>query len=161
MIERPSPPGAGAREEPPRHLFVYGTLLSTLKGSGVPSLRGWTTLVGPGRVRGRLYDTGEYPAAVLFEEGTIHGELHAIRRGRTELLLDLLDAYEQYFPDQPKVSLFVRRATRVEWNDGETMPAWIYTFNREVNGLRLIESGDYAGYHGSRGTPGSDPLLSR
>jgi gamma-glutamylcyclotransferase (GGCT)/AIG2-like uncharacterized protein YtfP len=149
MTERPGMPQAESEQlsgQPPRHLFVYGTLLSSLDGTGVPSLQGWTTLIGRGRVVGCLYDTGEFPAAVLSGEGTIRGELHAIHRDRTESLLDLLDAYEQYFPGRPHASLFVRLVTEVKGEDGETRPAWIYCFNREVTGLTWIESGDYEGY---------------
>jgi gamma-glutamylcyclotransferase (GGCT)/AIG2-like uncharacterized protein YtfP len=158
MIERPEMPQAEdgkLGEQPTPHLFVYGTLLSSLEGTGVPSLQGWTTLVGPGRVIGCLYDTGEFPAAVLSGDGTIQGELHAIRRDREESLLDLLDAYEQYFPERLHASLFIRMVTSVARDEGEAIQAWIYSFNRDVKGLTRIESGDYAGYRIVDQPPGS------
>jgi gamma-glutamylcyclotransferase (GGCT)/AIG2-like uncharacterized protein YtfP len=156
-MERAEAPKEAAdphRERSPRHLFVYGTLLSSLAGPGNPSLRGWTTLVGPGRITGRLFDAGAYPAAVLSEEGTIRGELHEIRGDRVDSLLDLLDAYEQYFPERPHASLFVRRLTEVERPAGDPVPAWIYGYNQEVEGLTRIDSGDYALYRAARGSGG-------
>ncbi len=158
VTERSQPPIAETglpSEHSPRHLFVYGTLLSSLEGIGIPTLRGLTTLVGPGLVSGFLYDAGEYPVAVLSGKGTICGELHSIRGDRIESLLDLLDAYEQYFPERPHASLFVRLVTEVEGESGDTLPAWIYGFNREVKGLMRIDSGDYAAYRGgARGLSG-------
>ncbi len=162
VTERSEPPTAETglpSEQSPRHLFVYGTLLSSLEGIGIPSLREWTTLVGPGLVAGSLYDAGEYPVAVLSREGTIRGELHAIRGDRIESLLDLLDAYEQYFPERSHASLFVRLATEVEGRSGDRLLAWIYGFNREVKGLRRIDSGDYAAYRsGARGLSERAPV---
>jgi gamma-glutamylcyclotransferase (GGCT)/AIG2-like uncharacterized protein YtfP len=129
-------------------IFVYGTLLSALAGRGHRSLPSWTRLVGTGTVAGTLYDTGDYPAALLGRGGEerIRGELHLVPRDREAELLRGLDAYEGYDPARPDRSLFVRLLVEVELDAGGTATAWIYRYNREVSGLTPIPSGDYLAF---------------
>jgi gamma-glutamylcyclotransferase (GGCT)/AIG2-like uncharacterized protein YtfP len=76
------------RATPGGHLFVYGTLRSGGRASGL--LRGCTCL-GVWTLAGTLYDVrGAYPALVLAGEGKVEGELW---RCPAELL-PALDEYE-------------------------------------------------------------------
>jgi gamma-glutamylcyclotransferase (GGCT)/AIG2-like uncharacterized protein YtfP len=132
-------------ESNPTHLFVYGTLLTAFDAGDRPTLRGWAELVDTGSVPGLLYDTGEYPAAVpVADENTlVRGELHSVPADRLGPLLEILDVYEQYFPSRRGSSLFIRHVVNVSRDSGGVVPAWIYVYNRPVDRLRLIESGDY------------------
>jgi gamma-glutamylcyclotransferase (GGCT)/AIG2-like uncharacterized protein YtfP len=138
-----------------RHLFVYGTLLAAVVGRPHPMLAARADLVSRGSIPGRLYDVGDYPAAVPSADGDdrIHGELYAIRPGREDELLPDLDQYEGFHPDRPEESLFVRVEAPVERQPGGTTWAWTYVFNRSVDGLPPITSGDYASHASSAAEP--------
>lgn len=70
------------------HLFTYGTLGSRGDASG---LMAGCERVGEGVVKGILYDTGEYPALLLTEDGQkVEGEVWRCPADR----LPELDGYE-------------------------------------------------------------------
>jgi len=128
----------------PSHLFLYGTLVPTLAPSGIaPSVArlgsGWTA-----RVPGRLYDLGTYPAAVpdTSWDGWIHGLVFADPHPD---ILDALDVYEGFDPQNPGRSLFVREICEAELRPGATVPSWIYAFRGPVGASRLIADGRYTG----------------
>jgi gamma-glutamylcyclotransferase (GGCT)/AIG2-like uncharacterized protein YtfP len=101
-------------------------------------------LQGTATIQGKLYDLGEYPAAIPTEENNfITGELYRIRR-KEELFLvmDMLDEYEGMHVEPGEIPLF-RRETVTVTIEKMTTVAWIYWYNREVEEARLIESGDY------------------
>jgi gamma-glutamylcyclotransferase (GGCT)/AIG2-like uncharacterized protein YtfP len=132
--------------DPPRHLFVYGTLLASVASPAHRLLASRADLVSRGSMAGRLFDVGDYPAAVPTAESgeRIQGELYAIRPGREDELLADLDRFEGFIPGRPGESLFVRVQANVEPQVGGTTAAWTYVFNRSVDGLPRIASGDYA-----------------
>ncbi|MBP7555451.1 MAG: gamma-glutamylcyclotransferase, partial [Chitinophagaceae bacterium] len=45
-------------------LFVYGSLRSGFQSQAYEYMSRYFNLVGNGRVKGRLYDLGDYPAAL-------------------------------------------------------------------------------------------------
>lgn len=141
--------------DPPRHVFVYGTLLASVAGGAHRMLAARADLVSRGSIAGRLYDVGAYPAAVpsVVGDERIHGELYAIRPGREDELLADLDRYEGVVPSRPRESLFVRTEVVVERKAGGTTAAWTYVFNRSVDGLPRIASGDYASHAASAVEP--------
>jgi gamma-glutamylcyclotransferase (GGCT)/AIG2-like uncharacterized protein YtfP len=141
--------------DPPRHLFVYGTLLASVAGRAHQMLATRADLVSRGSIAGRLYDVGDYPAAVSSADGgaRIHGELYAIRPGREDELLADLDRYEGFAPGRSGQSLFVRTEVAVERQGGGTTAAWTYVFNRSLDGLPRIASGDYASHAASAAEP--------
>jgi gamma-glutamylcyclotransferase (GGCT)/AIG2-like uncharacterized protein YtfP len=129
----------------PSHIFVYGTLRP---GSGHPMGRRLSTqarLLGKGRVPGRLYDMGWYPAAVFDEEEKrlIVGEVFALAPGSR--LIAELDDYEAGDPN------YARNVLQVKLADGGTVAAWAYGV-RETPKARLIPSGDFIA-HRSAKTP--------
>ncbi len=127
----------------PRLLFVYGTLR---RGAGHPMhdrLSRHARLLGTASTAGRLLDTGRYPAAVSAEcdDDRIHGELFELDDPGD--VWPWLDEYEGCLPGDAADSLFVRRVVRVQVDGGCTLHAWIYWFNRPVEGLARIDGGDY------------------
>ncbi|MCZ0755906.1 gamma-glutamylcyclotransferase family protein [Anoxybacillus sp. J5B_2022] len=73
-------------------VFVYGTLLVGEANHHIAAP--YLQHVQPGKVKGRLYDVGAYPALVLDEEGEVVGEWltvteEGIRR------MDVLEDYEE------------------------------------------------------------------
>ncbi len=99
--------------------------------------------VGQGFVRGRLYDLGEYPGAVLTRSGPF------IRGLVFELpdepgILERLDAYEEFDKSHPKASLFVRKRRVVSLRDGKKIECWIYAYNRPPGSATPLPDGDYS-----------------
>ena len=125
------------------YLFVCGTLRSDFAPAQVKPLLKRMKLVSTATVRGRLYDFGEYPGALLDEAaGAIVGELLELPTDAT--LLNALDHYEGIDETEPSKSLFVRARCRAALPDGHDVDAWIYVYNQSVSAARLIASGDYA-----------------
>ncbi len=128
-------------------LFVYGTLLrGELRGVHLERYRST-----PASIRGTLYDTGPYPACTAVQplasdspgrgEGWVHGELV---EAPTQLLAEL-DAIEGVDHQAPWRSLFrrTRVRARVAWPH-DTL-AWVYTYNRDPEGLAAIAGGAWRG----------------
>lgn len=123
------------------HLFVYGTLRSQGGAPGGVSglLEEGAERVGTGQVAGRLYEAGPYPAAVPDEDERVRGEVYRLEEpGRS---LPVLDRYEGCTPDGE--GLYRREEVTVEMDDGDTITAWTYYYNRETGDLEEIPSGDY------------------
>ena len=124
------------------YLFVYGTLLDKQNEFGA-YLNANCTFYADGRFKGRLYDMGEYPGAVIDNKGSnyVHGKIY--RLNNTKQVFKQLDHYEGFGPDEAQPNLFVRELVSVE--AAETAVAcWVYLYNLPVNGFRLIESGVYS-----------------
>ncbi|MCH7978431.1 MAG: gamma-glutamylcyclotransferase [Acidobacteria bacterium] len=128
----------------PRFLFVYGTLMK-----GFDSLQNWqrrvqAEFVGRGKIKGRLYDLGEYPVVISsVSEQLVRGEVYELRDPANAV--DILDEYEEFSPLHPERSLFVRAVTPVVMDDGREMEAWVYFYNGPVDEDNLIPGGDYGG----------------
>jgi gamma-glutamylcyclotransferase (GGCT)/AIG2-like uncharacterized protein YtfP len=125
-------------------LFVYGTLMR-----GFPSLKDWRTkagakYVGRARIAGKLYDLGQYPGLLPAGNHTrqyVAGELYEM--SVPERALALLDRYEEFLPENPKESLFVRKIVPVRLESGEVRRAWVYFYNRPVTDSQRIPNGRY------------------
>lgn len=123
----------------PRHLFVYGTLLPGMQAS--PLLADIARPAGRGRVQGRLYDLGEYPALVPGQPGeAVWGEVYQLLKPPA---IEQIDRYEGFHPSRP-TSLFRRETAWVTMEDGARLQAWVYVYNRPLPpNARRILSGDY------------------
>jgi len=126
------------------HLFLYGTLLPGDATGETSQIVGGLKRVGLATVRGRLYDFGDYPGAVLDRSAktSIKGELFELPND--DSALDALDDYEEFNRTDQKNSLFVRTRTVARLHDGRRLDAWIYVYNRDPGTARLIASGDYS-----------------
>lgn len=123
-------------------LFVYGTLMRGFHEDLQEKVGG--KLIGKGTIRAKLYDLGDYPGARLAgnsSESFVKGELYQL--GDPERASRVLDEYEDYFPSEPRKSLFIRQLVTVTLEDGRKRRAWTYLYNRPVDNAKLIPSGNY------------------
>jgi gamma-glutamylcyclotransferase (GGCT)/AIG2-like uncharacterized protein YtfP len=115
----------------PRYLFVYGTLRPGHAPAAIAAQVGKLLEVGPGAVRGRVYDLGPYPGAVLDASAGTMIEGTVFRLPADPSVLAALDAYEGFDPTDRERSLFVRARTSVTLADGRRLACWVYVYNRE------------------------------
>jgi gamma-glutamylcyclotransferase (GGCT)/AIG2-like uncharacterized protein YtfP len=106
-----------------RHIAFYGLLNPGHGPFERLGLADALEFVGPCRIRGRLYDLGDYPALVR-GEGMAEGRLYRIRDPR---VLKPLDGFEAVVRDVPKASEYLRRPIRL---DDPAVTAWVYIYNR-------------------------------
>jgi gamma-glutamylcyclotransferase (GGCT)/AIG2-like uncharacterized protein YtfP len=132
-------------------LFVYGSLRSYFRSPDYDYMARYFDLIGEGTVRGKLFDTGEYPAAIPAEDGSsIAGELYTIRNEREfAWAICQLDDYEGTTAESFEKPLYRREITDVFINN-ESVQAWIYWYNGDVTGKPLITSGDTVVYQQSK-----------
>lgn len=104
-------------------------------------------LLGPARVKGKLFDMGSYPAAIPAEEDSyIVGELyHIMNPDEFSWAIGQLDDYEGVSAEQGDQPLYFRSVTDV-LIDGDTKLAWIYWFKGDITGKPVIASGDVIEY---------------
>lgn len=133
-----------------RYLFVYGTLEPAHAPAEIAAAVRCMKRVGSGSVRGKLYDLGEYPGAVVSRTSpsVIKGKVFELPEDQG--VLSSIDAYEGFDPNHPQGSLFIRKRWPVTLADGSRMMCWIYTYNRKPGDARLITSGSYRRGNGSR-----------
>ncbi len=134
-----------------QQIFVYGSLRSGFRSHAYEYISRFFNLVGEGKVRGKLYDMGSYPAGVPSnEESFIIGEVYCIRNeNEFSWAIGQLDDYEGVSVDFDEVQLYRREITQVLIN-GETTEAWIYWYDGTVEGHEEIQSGDLIEYLKSR-----------
>jgi len=133
-------------------LFVYGSLLSGFKSPAYDYVSRYFDLVGEGRVKGLLFDMGDYPAAVPadFHDSFIDGELYRIRdESEFTWAMAQLDDYEGILVEANQQSLYRRQTVEVTTEHGNSI-AWIYWYNGDVSGRPVIESGNLLQYIASR-----------
>lgn len=128
-------------------LFVYGSLLSGFHHPAYAYISRYFTLIGPAKVKGKLFDMGEYPAAVpVNEDAWISGELYQLNnKDEFDWAFSQLDDYEGIFPEAGETPLYRREPVNVVVNDKDTL-AWIYWYNRDVAGKPFIASGNVLEY---------------
>ena len=132
------------------HLFACGTLRPSLAPPELKEMIGQWRWIVAGYTRGRLYDLGEYPGAILDPDcdATITGEVFQLPDASATL--SALDAYEGFDPRDPDSSLFARRKCEVALDDGAKLECWMYVYNRQAPLATLITSGDYLLYKQER-----------
>ncbi|RFZ84869.1 gamma-glutamylcyclotransferase [Mucilaginibacter terrenus] len=133
------------------YLFVYGTLLQQHNAFG-QYLRKHCLPVSKGKVKGLLYDVGEYPGLILDDNaGYVHGSIYVIE---SPLIMAEIDAYEGYGPDEQQPNLYIRTRTSILTAQGY-LESWVYQYNLPVENLVLVEGGDYLEYYHKKNPPGS------
>ncbi len=128
---------------PVYQLFVYGSLRNDGSRKRHPLTGLYFTLAGQARVRGKLYDLGEYPGArPTTENAFIKGELYTLTDpARFAAAMQQLDVYEEVNTEAAGEGLYRRELTEV-LTGNNTVPAWIYWYNGTIEGKTLIASGD-------------------
>ena len=129
---------------PAHHLFVYGTLSPRHAPPEIAATVRRLRPVGPASVRGRLFDLGEYPGAVLSRNSrsVVRGEVFELP-GDAQTLSSL-DNYEGFEPGKPGSSLFVRRMWTVVMDDGTRLRCWVYVYNGDTRRAQPVRSGRYS-----------------
>ena len=127
-----------------QHLFVYGTLSPRHAPPEIAATVRRLRPVGQASVRGRLYDLGEYPGAILSEKSrsVIRGEVFELPGDRSTLTS--LDDYEGFEPNKKGSSLFLRRVWPVTMDDGKRLRCWVYVYNGTMKGAQPVRSGQYS-----------------
>ncbi|MDE3235050.1 MAG: gamma-glutamylcyclotransferase [Bacteroidota bacterium] len=132
------------------HLFVYGSLRSDFPSEAHQQYIGrYFSRVGNGKIKGVLYDMGEYPAALpATGDRFIKGELYVIQNEDAfEWAIEQLDDYEGLHVEVGETALYTRELTEVLLDDtGEKKMAWVYWYNQEVGHKPHIASGDVMEY---------------
>ena len=135
-------------------LFVYGSLRSGFRNPVYEYLTKYFHLLGEAVVKGKLYDLGEYPAAVATEEEKfISGELYSINNPlEFSWAIGQLDDYEGLNTEEGETALYKREEV-IAYKDGEAHTAWIYWYNKDLSGKPEIESGDLVQYLQQKNKP--------
>ena len=126
-------------------IFVYGTLRNGMLNQVVPLLSSYVHIDSKGFVNGKLFDTGEFPAAKpnKLSKTRIYGEVLMIDDGKIEKVLNVLDDYEEIDEKAPQKSLFRRKIVDVNITNGKKVKAWIYWYNKNTKGFKELKGGIY------------------
>ncbi|MBC7851774.1 MAG: gamma-glutamylcyclotransferase [Chitinophagaceae bacterium] len=129
------------------NLFVYGSLRKGFQHPAYQYISTFFKLVGAGKVRGILYDMGEFPAAIpVHSDNFIVGELYTLNNpDEFGWAIGQIDDYEGINVEFGEIPLYRRDITTVFVN-GQTTPAWIYWYAGDITGSPVIESGDVLQY---------------
>lgn len=133
------------------YLFVYGTLRKAASPQALALLSKHCDFHADGWVQGRLYEVAGYPGVVDSRCPTdrVVGELYHVS-GKPSVLA-ALDYYEECTDQFPQPHEYIRCRRPVSMTDGLVVQAWIYLYNRDVEQLMPISSGDYSAFLASSG----------
>ncbi|KAA6458258.1 gamma-glutamylcyclotransferase [Acidobacteria bacterium AB60] len=109
-------------------LFTYGSLQPGCAPPEIAPVVAALEIAGRGYIFGTLRRVLPYPGVVLgCETDRISGTIY--RLGADPEMLRLLDAYEEYFPETPETSHYLRVLHPVHWEEGRIQPCWVYVLN--------------------------------
>ena len=130
-----------------RFLFVYGSLRSGFNSDAYQYISRYFALVDNAKVKGVLYDLGDYPAALPTEKDFfITGELYYLKNEEEyNWAMEQLDDYEGLHVEAGERPLYRRDTVTVFTKDKE-IKAWVYWYNNAIEGKPRIESGDVLEY---------------
>lgn len=130
-----------------RFLFVYGSLRSGFNSDAYQYISRYFTLIDNAKVKGVLYDLGDYPAALPADKDFfITGELYYLKNEEEyNWAMEQLDDYEGLHVEAGERPLYRRDIVTVYARDNEVM-AWVYWYNNDIEGKPRIESGDVLEY---------------
>jgi len=131
----------------PLHFFFYGTLIAGSGNSAEQEAHARLRLVGQASVNGALWAIpdadGWYPALVP-GPGRVHGVLYAAADGFGPEDLARLDAWEDFRPENPAESLYVRVEVQAFDAAGASFSAQAYCFQQPLpERARAIADGDF------------------
>ncbi len=125
-------------------IFFYGTLLPQHAPPNMRSVLIDLRPRGEGSVRGRLFDFGAHPGAVLSDSAKTRVFGKVFQLPEDDAVLAKLDEYEGFDPSAPDSDWFVRKRVTVSMDDGSLLPCWIYEYKGDATGLPIIASGRFA-----------------
>ncbi|WKJ88970.1 gamma-glutamylcyclotransferase family protein [Methylomonas montana] len=124
-----------------QYLFVYGTLRRDQTSLINHPLLADCIYIGEARIGAELYEVDRYPAAIAAESGFVTGELY--RLPNPEQTLAMLDIYEECAAQFQAPHEYARSQHPVILPGQQPLSAWTYLYNRPIDGLSRIRSGDY------------------
>lgn len=130
------------REDGPRYIAFYGTLMMDTSKFKELKLEQYLEFVCECKINGGLYDVEDdqinlnYPALIQDEPGTVRAHLFEIK---DPSFLPKSDEYEQIDPD-PKKSLYLREKLHLK---DPGVDAWVYVYNQDYSTFPKIPSGDW------------------
>jgi pyruvate carboxylase len=124
------------------YLFVYGTLRRDCGNDLHRLIARNSDYIGMATFQGQMYHVADYPGIVSSENAAdqVVGELYLL--SKTIKLLNVLDEYEEFDSEDLTASLFVREKVDVNLK-GKVISSYAYLYNRPVNSLKRITSGDF------------------
>jgi gamma-glutamylcyclotransferase (GGCT)/AIG2-like uncharacterized protein YtfP len=130
---------------PADSLFVYGTLRPGADHPMAAVLAEASTHLGPACFQGRLYRVSWYPCVVPSDSPAdrVLGDVFSLHPTSADDLLRRLDLYEGAQPRPDGPALYRRERRPVVLDSGRSLDVWIYLFNRPVDRLERIPSGDF------------------
>ncbi|MGZ8160955.1 MAG: gamma-glutamylcyclotransferase family protein [Methylobacter sp.] len=125
------------------YIFVYGTLKRDAKSEMHRLLAKYAEFVDDATYQGKLYKVDYYPGAVPSDDpnDAVLGEVYQLHRA--DVALSLLDQYEEFGPDFPEPNEYIRLKQAVLLNNGQSVIAWAYVYNRPTENLELIKSANF------------------
>lgn len=108
-------------------LFAYGTLRKDFAPPEIAEIAEKLRFVGEGFVCGSIQEIGEYTSVNPGSKGKVFG--HIFELPDDDEILQKLDEYEGYLPENPSESFYLRKESPVFINDKEII-CWIYQYNR-------------------------------
>lgn len=135
-------------QEPVFQIFVYGSLRSGFQAPAFEYISRYFEMVSDARVKGYLYDMGEFPAALpTDDEAYLIGELYRIKnQDEFYWAMEQLDSYEGIHADPEDAALSYKREITTVYTANGTTTAWIYWFTEPIINHPIIASGDVLEY---------------
>lgn len=125
------------------HIFIYGTLKPELAKGSIVKAVSKLKYVGDGFVNGLLFDIGEFPGIKLRSSSKKRVRGSVFKLPSDDSVISELDRYEEFYPSKPEKSLYNRKLTKVELENGQTLDAWIYEYLGKTSNSKLIPKGVY------------------
>jgi len=128
-------------------IFVYGSLRSGFQSPAYNYISKYFTLVGNAKVKGLLFDMGDYPVAISTnDEKFIVGELYDIKNQEAfDFAIAQLDDYEGLNTEEGEASFYKRTEEEIYINN-TTEKGWVYWFTGDIINKPIVESGDVLAY---------------
>lgn len=125
------------------YLFVYGTLRRGCQHPMHTVLAADSRYAGIAHYQGLLYRVSHYPGVVPSDNPAqqVVGEVYQLLKPAQTLAE--LDRYEECSADFPAPREYRRELQLVTLENGASVSAWVYLYNRQLTGLKPIVSGDY------------------
>ena len=121
---------------------VYGTLRRDCGNDLHRLIARNSDYIGMATYQGQMYQVADYPGIIPSSDAKdqVVGELYLL--SNTIKLLNVLDEYEEFDSEDLTASLFVREKVDVNLK-GKIISSYAYLYNRPVNSLKRITSGDF------------------
>jgi gamma-glutamylcyclotransferase (GGCT)/AIG2-like uncharacterized protein YtfP len=128
------------------YLFIYGTLLRSLRGNFFFDFEKHNTFKGNAWCHAKMFEIRDYPAIIKSDEETdkVFGEVYYINNH--DYLYTKLDDYEGFTSADSEQDEYLRELMYVTMLDGQRRRCWVYTYKKPIHHYEPIPSGDYEKY---------------